>query len=142
MSSRKKLLEEIYDQFLVCKICFDVYVRPKTLACQHTFCEDCIEKHQEAELERAYRFLLYASRKVTCPICRKKTELPPGGVRRLPDNFIVPRLVDIVCGGGGEESRDVTSSLRQAAIGGNSPGDTSYRVRILNYYYYNYYYFI
>ena len=35
---------------------------------------------------------------MTCPLCRKKTDLPPGGVRRLPDNFVVPRLVDIVCG--------------------------------------------
>ena len=44
------------------------------------------------------RYLLYASSTVTCPLCRKKTDLPPGGVRRLPDNFVVPRLVDIVCG--------------------------------------------
>jgi len=42
--------------------------------------------------------LLYATPAVTCPLCRKKTDLPPGGVRRLPDNFLVPRLVDIVCG--------------------------------------------
>jgi len=46
----------------------------------------------------ACRYLLYATPTVTCPICRKKTDLPPGGVRRLPDNFVVPRLVDIVCG--------------------------------------------
>jgi hypothetical protein len=95
-SCRKKLLEEIYDQFLVCKICFEVYTSPKTLACLHTFCEQCIERHLSAELERSYRYVLHAPRTITCPICRKKTELPVGGVRRLPDNIIVPRLVDMV----------------------------------------------
>ena len=91
-----RLMDEIRDQFLVCKICFELYTRPKTLACLHTFCEACLVKHQDAELERSYRYLLYARRHVSCPICRKKTELPPGGVHRLPDNILVPRLGDIV----------------------------------------------
>jgi len=55
MSARKKLMEDIYDQFLLCKICFDVYSRPKTLACLHTFCEACIAKQHDAERQRAYR---------------------------------------------------------------------------------------
>jgi len=55
MSARKKLMEEIYDQFLVCKICYDVYSRPKTLSCLHTFCEVCIAKQHDAERQRAYR---------------------------------------------------------------------------------------
>ena len=56
MSARKKLMEEIYDQFLVCKICCDVYSRPKTLSCLHTFCETCIAKQHDAERQRAYRW--------------------------------------------------------------------------------------
>jgi len=55
MSARKKLMEEIYDQFLVCKICDDVYSRPKTLSCLHTFCESCITKQHDTERQRAYR---------------------------------------------------------------------------------------
>lgn len=94
-SSSKKLVEEIYDQFLVCKICYDIYKNPKTLSCLHTFCTECLEKHQESELERSYRYLLY-SRAVSCPICRKKTEVPAGGVRRLPDNFLVANLSDVI----------------------------------------------
>jgi len=96
-TGRRKLLDEIYEHFLICKICFEVYTKPKTLGCLHTFCEHCIDRHQSAELERSYRYAHYTTRSMTCPICRKKTELPAGGVRRLPDNLIVPRLVDMVC---------------------------------------------
>ena len=88
-------MDEIYDQFLLCKICFETYKRPKTLSCLHTFCEVCLEKHQDAEIERSYRYMLY-SRAVSCPICRKKTEMPSGGIKRLPDNFLVSNLNDVI----------------------------------------------
>ncbi len=39
--------------------------------------------------------MLY-SRTITCPICRKKTELPSGGIKRLPDNFLVANLTEIL----------------------------------------------
>ena len=90
-ASRSDLMDEIYDQFLICKICYELYKRPKTLQCLHTFCMECLEKHQDAELERSYRYLMY-TRAISCPICRKKTELPSGGVRRLPENFLVANL--------------------------------------------------
>ena len=35
-------------------------------------------------------------REFTCPICRKRTQLPLGGVKKLPDNFLVSNLSDIV----------------------------------------------
>lgn len=35
-------------------------------------------------------------RPITCSICRKKTEVPSGGVRRLPDNFLVANLGEVV----------------------------------------------
>ena len=56
-----KLMQEIYDQFLVCKICYEPYRQPKTLVCLHTFCCACIEKHQDAELQRSYRYLFFVS---------------------------------------------------------------------------------
>ena len=95
MASGKQLMEQIYDQFLMCKICFEIYKRPKTLVCLHTFCVDCLIKHQDAEFERTYRYSVYNAT-LSCPICRRKTDLPTGGVRRLPDNFLVVNLADVV----------------------------------------------
>lgn len=96
MASDSRLANDINEQFLVCKICYDVLRTPKTLGCLHTFCADCLDKHLDAESDRqSYRFTAY-SRALSCPICRKKTEVPAGGVRRLPDNFLVASLAEII----------------------------------------------
>lgn len=95
MAMSNRLMKEISDQFLVCKICTDPYKDPKTLSCLHTFCADCLQQHMDAERERGSRFTIYG-RYITCPLCRKKTEIPPGGVRRLPDNFLVSNLTDVI----------------------------------------------
>lgn len=35
-------------------------------------------------------------REFTCPLCRKRTQLPLGGVKKLPDNFLVSSLTELV----------------------------------------------
>lgn len=88
-----KLAQEIHDEFLVCKICLEVYTNPKCLACLHTFCEGCIENHVMSEST----YKKYSDyREFTCPLCRKRTQLPIGGVKKLPDNFLVSSLSETI----------------------------------------------
>ena len=94
MATNTKLMQEISDQFLHCKICLEPYKSPKTLTCLHTFCSDCIQQHVDSENTRS-RYSLY-NRHVTCPLCRKRTEIPTGGVRRLPDNFLLANLTEVI----------------------------------------------
>ncbi|GFN90103.1 E3 ubiquitin-protein ligase trim56 [Plakobranchus ocellatus] len=97
MATGTRLMQEISDQFLNCKICFESFREPKTLTCLHTFCLDCLQQQYEQEVtSRSSRFTLYTTRTITCPLCRKKTELPAGGVRRLPDNFLVCNLNQVL----------------------------------------------
>ena len=92
-SSGTKLAQEIHDEFLVCKICLEGYKNPKCLSCLHTFCEDCIENHVASEST----YKKYSDyREFTCPLCRKRTQLPVGGVKKLVDNFLVSSLSEIV----------------------------------------------
>lgn len=86
------LAEQISDEFLTCKICFEPFKDPKSLSCLHTFCEDCIEQHVNAQ--RSYKYTDY--REFSCPICRKKTVIPTGGVRKLNDNFLVSSLSELL----------------------------------------------
>ena len=87
-----QLAEQINDEFLTCKICYEHYKEPKCLSCLHTFCEDCIEQHVNAQ--RSYKYTDY--REFSCPICRKKTVIPSGGVRKLNDNFLVSSLNELL----------------------------------------------
>ncbi|KAL8582688.1 hypothetical protein ACOMHN_053282 [Nucella lapillus] len=95
MATGTKLMKEISDQFLICKLCQESFKEPKTLSCLHTFCCACVQQQYDEESNRPTRYTLYI-RSVTCPLCRKKTELPTGGVRRLPDNFLVSNLTDVL----------------------------------------------
>lgn len=91
--SGPKLAQEIHDEFLVCKICLDSYKNPKCLNCLHTFCEQCIDNHVNSESS----YKKYSDyREFTCPLCRKRTQLPVGGVKKLPDNFLVSSLTEVV----------------------------------------------
>ena len=66
---------------LACPVCYQVFKNPKYLSCYHSYCEQCLEKIQKQS-------------RITCPECRKETEIPAGGVKELPNNFFVNRLVD------------------------------------------------
>ncbi|XP_052219528.1 E3 ubiquitin-protein ligase TRIM56-like isoform X3 [Dreissena polymorpha] len=88
-----KLAQEIHDEFLTCKICLEGYKSPKCLECLHTFCEQCIDNHVMSECT----YKKYSDyREFTCPLCRKRTQLPIGGVKKLPDNFLVSNLSELV----------------------------------------------
>ncbi|KAL3881690.1 hypothetical protein ACJMK2_028094 [Sinanodonta woodiana] len=95
MASGNKLMKEISDQFLHCKICLESYKDPKTLVCLHTFCSHCLQQHVDSDSSRSSRFMIY-NRYITCPLCRRKTEIPSGGIKRLPDNFLLSSLTDAV----------------------------------------------
>lgn len=88
-----EIAQEIHEEFLICKICLDAFSTPKSLACLHTFCQACIERHISAEV--TYNKVADYHH-FTCPLCRKRTNLPIGGVRKLPDNFFVSGLADML----------------------------------------------
>ena len=66
---------------LTCPICYQLFNNPKYLPCHHSYCEQCLEKMQ-------------VQNKIICPECRKEAAVPPGGVKDLPNNFFINRMVD------------------------------------------------
>ena len=66
---------------LTCPICYQLFNNPKYLPCHHSYCEQCLEKMQ-------------LQSKIICPECRKEATIPAGGVKDLPNNFFINRMVD------------------------------------------------
>ena len=66
---------------LTCPVCYQLFKNPKYLPCYHSYCEGCLEKMQ-------------VQSKIACPECRKEAKIPEGGVKELPNNFFINRLVD------------------------------------------------
>ena len=70
---------------LTCPVCYELYKKPKYLPCYHSYCEECLAKLQKA-----------GSDSITCPECRKTSAIPSGGIKQLPNNFFINRIVDEV----------------------------------------------
>ena len=66
---------------LTCPVCYQLFKNPKYLPCYHSYCEGCLEKMQ-------------VQSKIICPECRQEAKVPAGGVKELPNNFFINRLVD------------------------------------------------
>ncbi|KAL8576065.1 hypothetical protein ACOMHN_001415 [Nucella lapillus] len=65
---------------LICHICMEVYRKPKFLPCYHTFCVVCIQDWANQSLRKGVSTF-------QCPVCRKETFMPKGGVHKLQSNF-------------------------------------------------------
>ena len=68
---------------LNCPVCYETYKKPKYLPCHHSYCEGCMEKLQTGP-------------NIICPECRETSAVPAGGVKDLPNNFFINRLLDEV----------------------------------------------
>ena len=62
---RQSLVEQAQDE-LVCPICTDFFVRPRSLICLHSFCENCLVQLWRVTGEQET---------LTCPECRANTSL-------------------------------------------------------------------
>ncbi|XP_041352760.1 tripartite motif-containing protein 45-like [Gigantopelta aegis] len=108
---RKSLMTTIRDDFLTCKICFNIYEQPKILPCVHTYCTPCLEK------------LLKTSDKpgsISCPECRERVIVPHGSVSDLKTNIVVTALTGILKENPNTRARCTACSLR----GNTSPANS------------------
>jgi len=81
----KKTLEDL-QQEIMCPLCLETFEDPRVLPCQHVNCKACLD----ALASRGGNVSL------TCPECRKKTDLLEGGVGAFPVAFQMNRLKELV----------------------------------------------
>ncbi|XP_067651094.1 uncharacterized protein [Haliotis asinina] len=101
MATSQKLTEH----FLTCTICTEVFDKPCTLVCNHTFCRKCVVSYTKTRPEAT------SAKSLQCPFCRKMTKVsdPERPVEEWADDvkpiFVIQGLLDSF----GPGSKDTTN---------------------------------
>ena len=83
----ESLLKDLKKQ-VTCSICLDTYTKPKTIACLHTFCCQCLEKHALASQRHG---------KFRCPECQTEVGIPKENrFDNLPTSFLHNSLLSLL----------------------------------------------
>ena len=83
----ESLLKNLKKQ-VTCSICLDTYTKPKTIACLHTFCCQCLEKHALASQRQG---------KFRCPECQTEDGIPEENrFDNLPTSFLHNSLLSLL----------------------------------------------
>ena len=76
------------EKHITCSICLDTFTKPKTIACLHTFCLKCLEKHA-LTTQRQGQF--------RCPECQAQVNIPQGNrFDNLPTGFLQNSLLSLL----------------------------------------------
>ena len=73
---------------LSCKICYEVYKKPKLLPCLHSFCVACLNRLAETRAVNG---------KIQCPLCKRDFDVPESGTfENFPSSFYTNSLLDVL----------------------------------------------
>uniref|UniRef100_A0A1X7V9Q2 RING-type domain-containing protein n=1 Tax=Amphimedon queenslandica TaxID=400682 RepID=A0A1X7V9Q2_AMPQE len=75
------------EEELTCPVCLECYTNPKILPCHHSFCQHCLEGLPLDKKNETYY--------LSCPTCRRCTELPEEGAGTFPVAFTLNTLKEI-----------------------------------------------
>ena len=75
-------------KYVECSICLESFTQPKTIACLHTFCCECLKKHAlTSQRDGQFR----------CPECQTQIAIPEGNrFDQLPTSFLHNSLLSLL----------------------------------------------
>nr|XP_058971920.1 E3 ubiquitin-protein ligase TRIM71-like [Pocillopora verrucosa] len=82
----KTLLANLNEE-VSCSVCMVTFTEPKQLPCLHSFCLHCLEGIQRTSGRHDM---------ITCPECRRESQVPGGNLKDLPTNFRINSLLDVL----------------------------------------------
>ena len=101
MESLLKNLKE----HVTCSICLDTYTKPKTIACLHTFCCECLERHALTNQKQEF---------YRCPECQAQIRIPEGKrFDDLPSSFLHNSLLSLLAVRRSGEGSEISCSTCQ-----------------------------
>ena len=82
----KMLLANLHEE-VSCSVCMVTFTEPKQLPCLHSFCLHCLAGIQRNSGRHDV---------ITCPECRRESQVPGGNLKDLPTNFRINSLLDVL----------------------------------------------
>ena len=82
----KTLLANLNEE-VSCSVCMVTFTEPKQLPCLHSFCLHCLAGIQRNSGRHDV---------ITCPECRRESQVPGGNLKDLPTNFRINSLLDVL----------------------------------------------
>ena len=82
----KTLLTNLHEE-VSCSVCMVTFTEPKQLPCLHNFCLHCLAEIQRTSGRHDV---------ITCPECRRESQVPRGNLKDLPTNFRINSLLDVL----------------------------------------------
>ena len=90
---------------VTCSICLDTYTKPKTIACLHTFCCECLERHALTSQKQGF---------YRCPECQAQIGIPEGKrFDNLPSSFLHNSLLSLLAVRRSGEGSEISCSTCQ-----------------------------
>ena len=90
-------------KYIECSICLDNFTEPKTIACLHTFCCECLKKHAlMSQRDGQFR----------CPECQTQIAIPEGNrFDQLPTSFLHNSLLSLLTVQQSSDGKEITCRL-------------------------------
>ena len=104
-------LDKLQEQ-LTCPVCLSQFDSPKTLPCLHSFWLKCIQQ-LPVDLEKGKHV-------ISCPTCRKTTQVPNKGPADLPTAFVINSFIEIQ-----EQLKKVSAKGKQISCDNCFEGDAT-----------------
>ena len=100
----ESLLKDL-KKHVTCSICLDTYTKPKTIACLHTFCCECLERHALTSQKQGF---------YRCPECQAQIGIPEGKrFDNLPSSFLHNSLLSLLAVRRSGEGSEISCSTCQ-----------------------------
>ncbi|XP_046583607.1 E3 ubiquitin-protein ligase Trim36-like [Haliotis rubra] len=110
--------QKLEEHFLTCTICTEVFDKPCTLVCYHTFCRKCVVNYTKTKPEAI------SAKSLLCPFCSKMTKVSEPDDRPVEEwadavkpSVVIQGLLDSF----GPASRDTTNCTWCHAEGETTP---------------------
>ncbi len=88
-----------------CPVCYETDGEPKRLPCDHTYCDECLQKIVDKARQTNIACGRQPGKHINCPQCRRTVEIPGGKAGNLPTHLLMKQLREVIADNEGKDNK-------------------------------------